>query len=76
MKKIIILFAAVFAAPAMAVVTFDGVDNGDGTITISYTCTEGERPRGIALSLLGDGVTMDSVASWGCFNVCRYRLLP
>ena len=69
MKKLMLILVALVAVPAMAVVEFDAVDNGDGTVTISYTTTEGELPRGIALNLLTDGPTLDSAVSWDCFNV-------
>jgi hypothetical protein len=71
MKKLMLILVALVVAPAMAAVTFDYVVDCDaGTVTITYT-TDGEQPRGLALNLASDdGVSMDSLVSWGCFNVC------
>jgi hypothetical protein len=46
-----------FTAPLLADVNFAAVDNGSGQLKISYTTTDGDLPRGIALkiSLSGDG---------------------
>lgn len=55
MKKLMFLCVALLAVPAMAVVEFSGVDNGGGTLTISYECVDVDSPRGIALLLTCDG---------------------
>lgn len=71
MKKLVLIMAVLIAVPAMADVTFDYEVNGS-QVTISYTTTDGDLPRGIALKLTGDGVTIESADSWATsdeFNV-------
>ena len=65
MKKLMLTLAIiVIAAPAMAAISFTAVDNGDGSITISYTTTDGDLPRGIALALSTDNTAqIDSAAA-------------
>jgi hypothetical protein len=72
MKKLMLILVALVVAPAMAAVDFDVVDNGDCTVTISYTTTDGDLPRGLALNLLADGAIVESADSWATdeeFNV-------
>jgi hypothetical protein len=66
MKKLIFLCVALLVAPAMAAVNFSADDNGDGTLTISYTTTDGDLPRGVALLLQvtsGDALLTGYVAA-------------
>jgi hypothetical protein len=69
----LILAVAMVAAPAMALITFEAWDDGDGLLRISYT-GDGEQPRGVALevSLTNDAtVNNSSVVSvdlaYNCF---------
>lgn len=83
MKKLVFLCVALLVSPALAVVEFAGTNNGDGTITISYNCTEGEEPRGMALLLTCasgmeiTGMTTDSVdEAYNCFIDYAYSNDP
>ncbi len=51
MKNLMLVLVLVAAVPAMAVVTFTAEDIGGGQLKISYTTTEGDLPRGIALRI-------------------------
>lgn len=50
-KVVLLLVAALLAAPAMAAVNFTVTGSTDGTLTISYDTTDGDLPRGIALTV-------------------------
>ncbi|MBN1124945.1 MAG: hypothetical protein JXA82_08055 [Sedimentisphaerales bacterium] len=49
MRKLALVLVLAMAVPAMATVTFTAVDNGDQTITISYSSDAGDAPRGVGL---------------------------
>ena len=61
MKTVIFILTFLFVCSSvMAAVSFFAEDNGDGSFTISYTTTDGELPRGIALTIsCTDGATCD-----------------
>ena len=56
-KIVMILAVLLMAAPAMAAVNFVAEDAGSGQLKISYTCDDGEEPRGVALkvTITGNG---------------------
>jgi len=59
------------AVPAIAAVNFSAVDAGNGQLKISYTTTDGDLPRGIALRVsCSDGATVaiPHVAAAAAFN--------
>jgi hypothetical protein len=64
MKSLMAILVLVMAVPAMAVVTFSASDAGSQQLLISYTTTDGDAPRGVALRVsLSGGATMDFAAA-------------
>jgi len=63
MKSLMAMLVLVVAVPAMATVNFTAVDAGSGKLTIAYTTTDGDLPRGVALRLaLSDAAVVDLAA--------------
>jgi hypothetical protein len=61
MKRMMAILVLVVAVPAMAVVNFTATDAGSGKLTIAYTTTDGDLPRGVALRVgLSDGAVVDT----------------
>ena len=63
MKRMMAILVLVVAVPAMAVVNFTATDAGSQKLTIAYTTTDGDLPRGVALRVnLSDGAMVDFAA--------------
>jgi hypothetical protein len=64
MKRMMAILVLVVAVPAMAVVNFTATDAGSGKLTIAYTTTDGDLPRGVAIRVgLSDGAVVDTTAA-------------
>ncbi len=64
MKSLMAMLVLVVAVPAMATVNFTAVDATGGKLTIAYTTTAGDLPRGVALRLtLSDAAVVDTTAA-------------
>jgi hypothetical protein len=81
-KKIValVLILTMSAANTMALVIFDAVNNGDGTVTISYT-TDGHQPSAIALRILCSDTLLitggsGTDAAFNCFPDYAYSNDP
>jgi hypothetical protein len=59
MKKLMLILVIAMAVPAMAAVNFTAADDGEGNLVISYTTTDGDLPRGVALRVELTGGTVD-----------------
>jgi len=63
MKRMMAILVLVVAVPAMAVVNFTATDAGSQKLTIAYTTTDGDLPRGVAIRIsLSDGAMLDFAA--------------
>lgn len=63
MKRMMAILILVVAVPAMATVNFTATDAGSGKLTIAYTTTDGDLPRGVAIRVgLSDGAMVDFAA--------------
>jgi hypothetical protein len=65
MKQVMVMILGfgVFAIPALAAVNFTATDAGSQKLTIAYTTTDGDLPRGVALRVnLSDGAMVDFAA--------------